>query len=143
MDRQAKRLPFMEKTGRPAIGLKALSLEDWLDIDGEFECQLRYKAGLLSRRYDDVYVALPDTQAAQQEVLELLSDHLVTHFPKIYRAINEGIHNLRTQQTWSFARFAESPLDLAGRLVQEDLCILLPGETGYVLSAASVCFPLR
>ncbi|MEM1251652.1 MAG: DUF3445 domain-containing protein [Cyanobacteria bacterium P01_H01_bin.21] len=143
MNRQAKCLPFMGKTGRPAIGLKPLSLEDWLDIDEEFERQLRHKSGLLDHRYDDVFVALPDTQAAQKEVLELLSDHLVTHFPEIYHSVNEGIHNLQTQQTWSFTEFAESPLNLAGRLVQEDLCILLPGETGYVLSAASVCFPLR
>ena len=141
--RQAKYLPFMGKTRVPTIGLKPLALEDWLDIDGEFESQLTYKSGLLDRRYDDVFVALPGTQAAQQEVLELLSEHLATYFPEIYHLVDGGIHNLKTQQTWSFTKFTGSPLDLAGRLVQEDLCILLPREAGYVLSAASVCFPLR
>ena len=140
---QARYLPFMGKVGRPAIGLKALSLEHWLDIDGEFEGQLRCKEELLKHRYDDVCVALPDTQAAQQEVLYLLSEHLATYFPQVYCSVDGGICNVRTQQTWNFANFADSSLDLAGRLVQEDLCILLPKEGGYVLSAASVCFPLR
>ena len=39
--------------------------------------------------------------------------------------------------------FAEMPLNLAGRLVQEDLCLMAPGDTGYTLEAASLCFPSR
>lgn len=53
------------------------------------------------------------------------------------------------------ADFAQAPLDLAARLVQEDLCLMLPdnqpneqpdkppNKQGYRLAAASVCFPLR
>ena len=140
---QARHLPFVGKGGRPTLGLKALPLEQWLDIDQEFESQLRCKGELLKRRYSDVCVALPDTQTVQQEVLYLLTEHLVTYFPHIYCSVEGGIRNLRTRQVLRFDRFADASLDLAGRLVQEDLCILLPGERGYVLSAASVCFPLR
>ena len=39
--------------------------------------------------------------------------------------------------------FEANPLDLAGRLVQEDLCLMLPGDCGYTLAAASLCFPSR
>ena len=35
------------------------------------------------------------------------------------------------------------PLDRAGRLVQEDLCLLGPDRAGWVLEAASLCFPSR
>ena len=35
------------------------------------------------------------------------------------------------------------PLNLAGRIVQEDLCLMAPGDTGYTLEAASLCFPSR
>ena len=33
------------------------------------------------------------------------------------------------------------PLDAAGRLVQEDLCVMVRGADGYRLEAASLCFP--
>ena len=140
---QSIHLPFMESKRHLTMGLKALSLESWLDIDGKLESYLQYKAQLLANHHPDVFVALPNTQAAQQEVLQLLMEHLFTYFPEIYKPLERGIHTLKTQEIWKFASFAEAPLDLAGRLVQEDLCLLLPGDQGYVLSAASVCFPQR
>lgn len=141
--RQPPYLPFIENNSHSAMGLKALSLENWLEIDEEFISHLRCKAQLLTNRHQDVFVALPGTQAAQTEVLHLLTEHLLTHFPEIYKCLDQGIHNLKTQEAWEFTAFADAPLDLAGRLVQEDLCLLLPQESGYRLSAASVCFPLR
>ena len=46
---------------------------------------------------------------------------------------------------WKFriSDFKESPLDLCGRFVQEDLCLMAPGPHGYTLEAASLCFPAR
>jgi hypothetical protein len=35
------------------------------------------------------------------------------------------------------------PLDLAGRLVQEDLCLMRPAGSSHILAAASLCFPTR
>ena len=35
------------------------------------------------------------------------------------------------------------PVDAAGRLVQEDLCVMEHGDGGWTLTAASVCFPSR
>lgn len=125
------------------MGLKPLALQDWLDIDGDFISQLSCKTELLANRYQDVFVALGNTQAVQREALCLLIEHLLSTFSKVYQPLDQGIYNLKTHQAWQFADFADAPLDLAGRLVQEDFCLLLPGKTGYVLSAASVCFPLR
>ncbi|MGF1521405.1 MAG: DUF3445 domain-containing protein [Leptolyngbyaceae cyanobacterium] len=141
--RQSPYLPFMENKSHSTMGLQALSLENWLEIDGEFIPHLRCKKQLLTHRPQDVFAALPGTQAAQKEVLYLLTRHLLKYFPKIYQSLDRGIQNLKTQEAWELAAFAEAPLDLAGRLVQEDLCLLLPQERGYRLAAASVCFPLR
>jgi hypothetical protein len=46
---------------------------------------------------------------------------------------------------WKFriSDFEEWPLDLCGRFVQEDLCLMAPGPDGYTLEAASLCFPAR
>ena len=136
-------LPFIKTTGHPAIGLKPLALPDWIEIDDDFVAQLNHKTWLLAHNHSNVFVALAHTEAAQGEVLQHLTAHLLKHFPGIYQPLDQGIRNLQTGQVWQFSDFAEAPLDLAGRLVQEDLCLMLPGEAGYVLSAASVCFPLR
>lgn len=136
-------LPFIKTKGHPTVGLKSLALQDWIEIDDDFVAQLNHKTGLLAHHHADVFVALEQTEAAQKEVLQRLTAHLFKHFPSIYQPLDQGICNLQTGQVWQFSDFANAPLDLAGRLVQEDLCLLLPGEAGYVLSAASVCFPLR
>ncbi len=139
-------LPFAPAKERPTMGLQSLALQDWLEIDQTFISQLTEKARLLTDRYQDVFGALAHTQSAQQEALELLAAHLLQVFPSVYRPLNEGsagLYNLKTQQTWKFSDFAAAPLDLAGRLVQEDLCLMLPAASGYRLAAASVCFPLR
>lgn len=136
-------LPFMTTSNHLSMGLKALSLPDWLDIDDMFAAQLAEKSRLLGDRHADVWASLPDTQSAQQEVLDLVSQHLLQYFPDLYHPLEDGLYNRVTRQQFSFSDFAHAPLDLAGRLVQEDLCLLLPGAEGYILSAASVCFPLR
>ena len=140
---QPRYLPFMESRPHPVIGLKALTLENWLEIDAKFCAYLQCKAQLLSNRHADVFAALPGTRSVQAEVLDLLVDYLLTYAPELYKPVDNGICNLKTGETWVFDTFADAPLDLAGRLVQEDLCLLLPGANGYVLAAASVCFPLR
>ncbi|NER78767.1 MAG: DUF3445 domain-containing protein [Leptolyngbya sp. SIO1D8] len=140
---QAIYLPFIDAGAHLKMGLKALSLDQWLDIDEKFEAYLQRKAQLLAQRYSDVFAALPETQAVQQEALQLLTHHLVTYFPEMYQATDAYIENRKTHEVWEFQAFADAPLDLAARLIQEDLCLLLPDERGYILSAASVCFPLR
>lgn len=136
-------LPFIGITKHPAIGLKRLESRDWIEIDEYFVSDLEQKAWLLKNHPQKVFVTLPDTQLAQKEILNLLAKHLLSYFPEIYQPLEQGLYNLKTNHAWKFEEFSENPLDLAGRLVQEDLCLLLPGETGYALSAASVCFPLR
>ena len=151
-------LPFVDKKGHPSMGLKPLMLDRWLEIDDYFETYLRRKRELLTHRHKDVFVALDATQSAQREILTLIVDHLLTHFPEHYQPLKQGIHLIDTRENFYSEVFADAPLDLAGRLVQEDLCLLMPGaelpyaevprtqssgSERYILAAASVCFPLR
>lgn len=56
----------------------------------------------------------------------------------------EGIlDNLITGEHWDLSNPLLHPLDLAARLVQEDLCLMQPRDGVYRLAAASVCFPSR
>lgn len=126
-----------------ALGLKPLDLSEWIDIDEDFTEQIALKAELLRDRRPEVFAALPESIAAQQEVLDLLIDHLLKFYPQQYQQQAGNLRNGMTGEVWNLADFAENPLDLAGRLVQEDWCVLLPQKGVYVLAAGSVCFPFR
>ena len=53
------------------------------------------------------------------------------------------LHNRLTGETWTLTPPDCDPLELAGRLVQEDLCIIQDAADGPRFTAAVLCFPSR
>jgi dimethylamine monooxygenase subunit A len=133
--------PFLDGPWRLAMGLKALDLSEWIEVDEHFEGQLAERRRLLDERRDEVLGALPESAAGQAEVLELLLDHLPQRFPGHYRRSDGELANLVTGERFDLAAWRAAPLELAGRLVQEDLCLLQRGEPAYRLVAGVLCFP--
>jgi hypothetical protein len=125
------------------LGLKALAPSDWIEVDASFAPQLKLKQQLCRDRHAEVFASLPQSVAAQQEVLDLLIAHLLQFQPQQYQQQQGRLHHCLTGQVWQLSDFAERPLELAGRLVQEDWCVLLPRAEAYVLVAGAVCFPFR
>jgi hypothetical protein len=89
-------LPFLDAPEVLNMGLKALDLRDWIEVDDQFAAQLAERRRLLEERRAEVLAALPGSEAGQREVLELLLDHLPARFPEIYRRMNDTIENLAT-----------------------------------------------
>jgi len=133
--------PFLDGPWRLAMGLKALDLREWIEVDEHFAGQLAERRRLLDQRREAVLGALPESAAGQAEVLELLLDHLPERFPEHYRRANGELANLVTGERFELAAWREAPLELAGRLVQEDLCLLQRGGSAYRLVAGVLCFP--
>jgi len=145
--RPALYFPFASGQWQLKMGLRSLNLDTWIEIDDAFLPYLARKRELLNDHYTDVYGALPGSEAGQQEVLALLLEHLPTRFPTHYQRQAGEIANLITGERWQVAEWRDRPLDLAGRLVQEDLCLMVPNassstNSGYTLGSASLCFPL-
>jgi len=132
-------LPFLDAPEVLNMGLKALDLHDWIEVDDQFAAQLAERRRLLRERRAEVLAALPGSEAGQQEVLELLLEHLPARFPQIYRRSPGAIENLVTGERLLIREFEK--IELAGRLVQEDLCLMSAGENGYRLVAGILCFP--
>jgi dimethylamine monooxygenase subunit A len=137
----ARYRPFLDGPWRLAMGIKALDLAEWIEIDERFLDQLAERRRLLAERREEVVAALPESGAGQEELLELLLDHLPKRFPEHYRRRERLIENLATGERFEIEAWAERPLELAGRLVQEDLCLMQRSEAGYRLVAAVLCFP--
>tara|TARA_R110002012_G_scaffold295307_1_gene491770 strand:- start:427 stop:1344 length:918 start_codon:yes stop_codon:yes gene_type:complete len=135
--------PYASGRFQMAMGLVALDLKDWIDVDHNRAAELCEKERLLTVQHEAVFGDLPDSAAAQREVLMLLLDNLERCHPGLVSCDEGTVTVAETGKTYRLADFADHALDLAGRLVQEDLCLMTPGEEGYVLHAASLCFPGR
>jgi hypothetical protein len=136
--------PFSEKP-HPHMGLQPLELADWIKIDDQFEAELGLKRLLAAREPDQVFAALPGSEAAGQETLQLLGEHLTAQFPEHYRREEDQWVNRKTGERWPVAPTTDHPLKIAGRMIQEDLCLMSQqgADPQYRLSAASLFFPSR
>ena len=125
----AKPVPF-----RWRLGLRPLDPADWLQVTEHYDHEVALK-----QRYSDTQAGttlqfLDGIEPEGQEVMEAIVDHLRAHDPERFghlRADPDGRH----------------PLDAAGRLVQEDLVLLVERAAGdgtrLVCGGGSVCFPNR
>jgi dimethylamine monooxygenase subunit A len=108
------------------IGLQQLDPAMWIEVDDQLELYLAEKRRLYREETSNVLVAEQGTEAAQQEVLEMVVDHLAKHFPEMSGHTDE-CH--------------DSPLARAALLIQEDLVLMRASPNGWRLVAASLCFP--
>src|SRR5690606_9428302 len=105
---------------------KPLDLDNWIEVDEHHCTHLAQKRQLYAEIPEKVFVAEVDTQAAQQEVLDLVTDHLRRHFPDMPSASPKPAGNLASQ-----------PICAASLLVQEDLILMRRSENGWRLVAGS------
>jgi hypothetical protein len=133
--------PFLDGPWRLAMGIKALDLEEWVEIDEHFAVQLAERKRLLDDQRSAVLGELPESRPGQRELLKLLLDHLPRRFPEQFQRVDGRIENRVTGERFVLAAWEGAPLELMGRLVQEDLCLMQRGDAGYRLVAAVLCFP--
>lgn len=109
--------------GPPWLGMGTRNLQPdaWLIADQDRARDLERKAALVHERHADVFAALetPTVLQASAEVLTLVMEAIGLEIAPV------GLH----------------ALDAAGRLVQEDLCLLVLRDGAPHLDAASLCFP--
>ena len=125
------------------MGLVALQLKDWIEADEYFYDELKEKKQLLISNYPEVFASRPGSLPAQTEVLALVLKHMEKYCPGVLTIEQDEVVLPKLKWKFRISDFEESPLDLCGRLVQEDLCLMAPGPDGYTLEAASLCFPAR
>ena len=134
------RLPFEDGPFRMAMGLTSASPDELIELDALYPAQIRERARLLDTRREEVFAALPGSEAASAQVLLRLGELLPRRFPGVFAPDGGAIVNLLTGEKWCLRNPRLHPLEVAGRLVQEDLCLLADGP---VLDAAVLCFPSR
>lgn len=138
-------LPFEGAPHKMAMGLRPMPWDDWIQIDANYTQEMALRRELLATRHAEVFAALGGSGPAQRETLDLLTAHLPERFPDRFRLTADRFENLVTGEAWDLSSLPHDPLEVAGRLVQEDLQIMEKSpETGrYHLTASVLCFPTR
>jgi len=150
-------LPFDPGPHRHRVGTRTLDPGQWIELGRDADGQLAEKRSILAA-YPDAVVQVLDglpgpragaVRAAGQELLDVLAAHLVARFPDRYAPSPDGdptgLLDPRSGTAYVAAPDrSRHPVDVAARLVPEDLCVHLPGADGRLrLVAASVAFPAR
>jgi hypothetical protein len=136
-------LPFEPGPYRMAMGLLTLPEAAWFEMDDRYQPELRERRRLLTEQHADVFAALPVSDAARAEALEDIAQNLTTHHPDWFARDRDTLRNRLTGEDWDLASPPCDRLELAGRLVQEDLCVVQLDNATPVLTAAVLCFPSR
>ena len=124
----ARYLPLDGKPFTVGMGLRALEIGQWLEIDDSYTQDIDEKKSLYRQHPNQVFACMPEGLSGSIETLELISEHLAQLFPELEtEPVDSALH----------------PLQSAGLLVQEDLCVMSKIDGQWKLTAASVCFPSR
>lgn len=134
-------LPFEAGPYRMAMGLVSVAEAEWFEIDACYPAEIAERQRLLAQRHDEVFGAEQGTDAACDETLARLIEHLTRVHPDWFACDGVLLRNHLTGEQWAVAE--HHPLALAGRLVQEDLCLIEASPEGPRLTAAVLCFPSR
>ncbi len=116
-------------------GTGPIPVAEWLQRDDAFAAQMAYRDRLIAERSEAVHAMGEGCRAAADELLATVLAELGSE----YRREREGVR----RPDGVVVALEGPPLLQAGRLVQEDLCILQKPEGGaeHVLTGAVLCFP--
>lgn len=123
------------------MDLVAVPEATWFEFDQQYLPEMAEKRRLLTSMHNDVFAALPESDAARQEAFDLIVPLLTSQYPDWFSRGAGALHNRLTGEIWEIG--SVDPLELAGRLVQEDLCLIQNADAGPVFTAALLCFPSR
>lgn len=134
-------LPFEAGPYRMAMGLVSVAEPGWFEIDARYPAEIAERRRLLAERHDEVFGAEPTSDGARGEALAMIVEHLTRVHPAWFTFDGTTLRNRLTGECRDIA--TQDPLEFAGCLVQEDLCLVEASPEGPRLTAAILCFPSR
>ena len=127
-------IPWLDPPAWRLPGLQPLGDAPWLMRTDSFAAQMALRDRLIAEATDRVHALRPEAEEAARECLDLV---LATLDPAYSR---DGTRVTRPDGIAVDIDPAQ-PLLTAGQLVQEDLCLMVPGSAEHRLGGAILCFP--
>ncbi len=140
---EALYLPFEAGPHRMMLGLVSRPEDELVELDERYPAEMAERRTLLAKRHAEVFAATAGSELARQETLDRIVGLLPERYPSHFRRDGSSLCNGLTRERWNLANPPCDPLELAGRLVHEDLCLIGVEEGVPVLRAAILCAPSR
>ena len=122
--------PYVVGPFRWRLGLRPLDLADWLRVDEGALIEWQHKQHALAHHAPTAMAWLSDVEAEATETLEAIVDHLRQHHP-------EHLARCGTVDP------SRHPLESAGRIITEDLVLMVEREGRLVVGGGVVAAPNR
>lgn len=140
--------PYVAGPFRWRLALRPLDLADWIQIGDDYDHEMDAKDVVLRDHHDTVVAVIDGIEDEAAEVLRHLCEYLCVSRPDWFVREGDHIVNRRRGERWPVTAGPDDewrihPLDVAGRLVQEDLALLVNRDGRPVFGGGSVCFPNR
>ena len=140
--------PYVAGSFRWRLGLRPLELADWIQIGDDYDHEMDQKRRVLDRHPSTAVGVIDGIEPEAEEVLAAIVDHLVVHRPSWFRREADRVINARRGESFDLSpsadgKWTEHPLSIAGRLVQEDMALLVDRNGSLVFGGGTVCFPNR
>ncbi|KKY17755.1 putative mannosyl transferase [Phaeomoniella chlamydospora] len=122
------------------MGLRTMNWDDWIELDNHYPRFHADKARRIAERGSKCCHTAPEAFDGAVELLEELSDYLPARYPTLFRRTAVGIDNLWSGESFNIVErpLTEDPMQMAARLVQDDLAIMFEKPDGqyYLLAGA-------
>jgi len=134
--------PYFPPTGKSwrwTMGLRALDLSAWLEVDQWRSKDLLRKAALLAEKRSVVVGTSASASEAGHELWDEVKGNLAAFHPRLVEARDDALADRVT----GIVADDPDPVVRAASIVQEDLCVLEKTGDEWILTSACVCFPSR
>lgn len=123
------------------MGLRSLpSWSDWIELDNHYPRFHADKARRIEERGQKCCKTAPEAYDGAVELLEEFVKYLPARYPSLYRRTDVGMDNIWSGESFNVVErpLKEDPMQMAARMVQDDLAIMFEKPDGqyYLLAAA-------
>jgi len=133
--------PFRHGPYHTTMGLRTMKWDEWIELACHYLKFHADKARRIDERGSKCCKTAPEAFDGAVELLEEFCDYLPQRYPSLYRKTSVGMDNLVTSESFNiFERpLLEDPMQMAARMVQDDLAIMFEKSDGqYYLLAGSI-----
>lgn len=136
--------PFKWGTYYITMGLRSMRWDEWIELDNRFLEYHDLKKQRILERGIRCNRTAPGAFDGACELLEEFAAYLPERYPGLYCKTVVGLDNIVTGESFNVVErpLKEDPMQMAARLVQDDLAIMFERDDGqYYLLAGSILLP--
>ncbi|KAH8804694.1 hypothetical protein F5884DRAFT_421966 [Xylogone sp. PMI_703] len=132
--------PFRWGPYHITMGIRSMNWNEWIELDNHYLKFHADKARRIEERGPKCCRTDPSVFDGAVELLEEFCSYLPQRYPSLYKATPVGMDNLVTGESFNIVErpLKEDPMQMAARMVQDDLAIMFEKEDGqyYLLAGA-------